>query len=553
MPERNRLTSCELISAEVDERKIDAIFSEVNQCHLPGAAVGIAIAGRPVYRKGFGLANMELPIVLSPTIRMRIGSTTKHFAALAYMLLCETGKANLDDPVCKYLPELHPTTHRVTMKQLMGNISGLRDALDMVWVFSGYGRRVSTDEIVSTYREIADANAVPGTAWMYNNGGWQILTVAIERITQKPLEDVLRESLFEPLGMSQSVLRRTDHDFLPNSAAQHMTNSAGRYEKNERSNLFATSVAAEGGIVSTVDDMLRWLANMDSHRVGSTRTWNAMKEPLTLVNGTSTGYGLGLVTGRYRGIETLFHPGGGTGSNAQMLKVPSAALDIVCMVNRHDASSYGFVNAILDACLPGREPVRKTATVALRSGIFHSQRTGCVIEFRHSTNAYWIREEKRVEDQYIVAINGHDSQFVAGDDGLLRPAGMTAFGPREITLVGARANPNSIVFNDYGNVDELVAASPAERIDASSIVGRYRCASLAIEITISCENGGQRLRTMGRFGSTEYPLEYLAEGIWRVVFPKALCKSGIISFDGRTTGFRFSDSCTRALPFRRIE
>ena len=82
--------------ATLDEAKIDAIFAGVDQCHLPGAAVAVAIDGVPVYRKGFGLAHMELPVVLSPTMRMRIGSTTKHFTALIYLLLCEEGRADID-------------------------------------------------------------------------------------------------------------------------------------------------------------------------------------------------------------------------------------------------------------------------------------------------------------------------------------------------------------------------------------------------------------------------------------------------------------------------
>src|SRR5438128_1835507 len=114
-------------TASFDEKKIDAVFADLNQCHLPGAAVGIAIGGKPVYRKGFGLANMELSVVLSPSIRMRIYSTTKHFTCLAYMLLCEDGKAGIDDPIGKHLPELHPVSRNVTVRQLMGNISGLRD------------------------------------------------------------------------------------------------------------------------------------------------------------------------------------------------------------------------------------------------------------------------------------------------------------------------------------------------------------------------------------------------------------------------------------------
>src|ERR1700678_483044 len=125
------------LAVQFDEKKIDRIFEEVNQCELPGVAVGVAIGGKCVYRKGFGLANMELPISLSPAMRMRIGSTTKHFTSLAYLLLCEEGRAGLDDQLRTYFPELHPVTHNVTMRQLMGQMSGLRDAHDISWQFSG--------------------------------------------------------------------------------------------------------------------------------------------------------------------------------------------------------------------------------------------------------------------------------------------------------------------------------------------------------------------------------------------------------------------------------
>src|SRR4051812_30505439 len=96
------------VAVEFDERKIDAVFAELDQCQLPGAAVGIAIDRRTVYRKGFGLASIEIPHRLNPSMRMRIGSTTKHFPCLAFMLLCEEGRASLDAGIIEYLPELHP-------------------------------------------------------------------------------------------------------------------------------------------------------------------------------------------------------------------------------------------------------------------------------------------------------------------------------------------------------------------------------------------------------------------------------------------------------------
>jgi CubicO group peptidase (beta-lactamase class C family) len=139
--------------ARFDARRVDAIFAPLDQCHLPGAAVGIAIGGRPVYRKGFGLANMELPQLLSPSMRMRIASMTKHFVCFAYLLLCEDGKAGVDEALGQHLPELHSVARGVTARQLMSHTSGLRDVIDIGWQFGGCGRPVLAADLLALYRE----------------------------------------------------------------------------------------------------------------------------------------------------------------------------------------------------------------------------------------------------------------------------------------------------------------------------------------------------------------------------------------------------------------
>jgi D-aminopeptidase len=325
-------------AVDFDERRIDAIFGEVNQCHLPGVAVGIAIGRTPVYRKGFGLANLELPVVLSPATRMRIFSTTKHFTSLTYLLLCEEGRARIDDTIGQWLPEMHPVMHAITMRQLMGHVSGLRDAHDICWHLGGLGQRMGSGDLLSLYRDIDDTNSTPDTRWSYNNGGYLLLTAVIERILSRSLEEVLQERVFSRIGMHDTVLRRSDFDFVPNSATLHMTDAHGNYDRS----YLGTASAGEGGIVSTVDDLLRWLAHMDAPVVGTKTDWELLKSPLVLNNGTSTRYGLGLLPGRYRGVDTIGHPGGGLGGNAQMIKVPSVGLDIVVLSNRHDVSAIEF-------------------------------------------------------------------------------------------------------------------------------------------------------------------------------------------------------------------
>jgi D-aminopeptidase len=518
-----------MLSVDFDERKIDAIFRDVNQCHLPGAAVGIGVRGKPVYRKGFGLASMELPVALSPRIRMRIASVTKHFTCLTWMLLCEEGKAGLDEPIGGYLPELNPVARRVTVRQLMGHLGGLRDSYDICRHFHNMGPLIRGEDQLALYCAIDDVNAPPAGTWNYNNGAYVLLSTAIERVTGRSLADVLRERIFEPVGMRDTLLHAFDDRFLPNSATLHMTSRDGHFE---RSNL-GTTLAGDGGIVSTIDDMLRWLAHMDAPVVGTAATWRTMKSPQTLENGTSTGYGLGLITDHYRGVETLSHGGSLMGCNSQMLKVPAAGLDIVVMVNRRDVVAIELANKILDTCIPslaaGSEPPKRACT----TGVFRSPTSGRVIEL------------KAEDGQQIVSIDGLDWPFAQGDDGVLRPLPWLSFYKQTVTVL-----EGTIRFSDFGNCDELIRVRRAADADASRITGQYRSDTLGIQITIACSATGARLEASGRLGSAVYELKSLSDDIWRARSPSMMPWGGVLSFHQDGT-FSFTTSRNRALMFRR--
>jgi CubicO group peptidase (beta-lactamase class C family) len=520
----------------LDEKGIDAIFTAVDQCQLPGAAVGIAINGKPVYRKGFGLASMELPIVLSPGMRMRIGSTTKHFAAFAYLLLCEEGKAGIDATVGEYLPELHPVTHGVTLRQLMGNTGGLRDVLDIAWQLSGTGQPVSSEDLLSLYRSIDDVNAAPGSAWIYNNGGWLILSVAIERITGRPLEDVLRERIFEKVGMHDTLLRRCDTNFVPNSATLHTLSPMGELRKS----YLGTALAGEGGMVSTVDDMLRWLAHMQDPVVGSAATWALMKTPQVLANGTSTGYGSGLMCGRYRGVEMLAHGGGVMGGNSEMLKVPEVGLDIAIAVNRDDVSATLLARKIMDLCLTDLEP-RKSSPGPTLTGIFRSRTSNRVVQLFSSG------------PQQMASIDGLDVPMEPDERGVLWPTEIWSFMRQSITMIGDHGNPTSIELNDFGNRDELLAVQRSGGIPRVAISGRFRSETTGTDATILEVEGKAWLKSTGHFGSVELDLECLSDEIWRARPKATFPPGGVLSFEAGGAGFFFSTFRTRALRFRRIE
>ncbi len=519
---------------KIKEDAIDRVFSSINQSHLPGAAVGIQINGLPVYRKGFGLASMELAQVLTPSTRMRIYSVTKHFTCLAYMLLCEEGKAEIDDPVGKHFPEFHSVMWKVTMRQLMGNISGLRDAHGLSFQFCGTQWVAPSSEVIEIYRTIGDVDAQPASAWIYNNGGFVLISHAIERISGLTLGDFMRLRIFEPIGMYDTLLRRRDTDFVPGSATMHMTLPDGVFVKS----YVGGDRSGTGGIVSTVNDMLRWLAHMNAPIIGSRETWVLMTTPQSLANGSSTGYGFGLARDVYRDLEVLQHSGGGMGANAHVLKVPSIGLDLAIMVNRHDVSSQELCLNVLDACMAGKSS-HKPGNALGACGTFHSVKTGRVIRLYVDGG------------QQFAGIAGYvDMPFVVGEDGVLRPA-MAAPLPYKLSmfLAGDRERPTALRLCDYGNLDEFVRVEPPVNADLRAIAGSYRTDAASFEVTIS-ESG---MRAVGPFGSVQYHLSCLAENIWhaRGEDSPASFLSAILCFE--RAGFHLWSYCARALPFLRVD
>ena len=542
------VAAMERIEVDFDEKRIDEIFSEVNQCHLPGVAVGIAVDGTPVYRKGFGRANMELPLENSPTLRYRIGSTSKHFTCFAYLLLCEEGKAHVDDPVAEHFPDLHKVTRSVTMRQLMGNISGIRDVYELFTQFSepysgpgGAALSVTGADLVKLYLDISDVNAPPGLTWIYNNGGWLLLSLAIERISKASLEDVMWHRIFKPVGMYDSLLLRGDTSYIPNRASQHVVNKRGGFER-----MFwgLDNFLGAGAIVSTVDDMLRWLAHMDSPTVGTVATWDLMRTPLNLSNGTSTGYGLGLYSDHHRGVQTIHHAGNAFGGNAQMMKVPAAALDVVVISNRQDVWGWQLADRILDECLPSLAPVTGPKRVDFPAGVYRSRKSGRVVQVIHRN------------EQHFASIGGWEFKLESKESGTLWACDLPKDGKFGIQHTADARAKGSILVNEFGNVDELEPVKSGSPREGPRIVGRYGARSLGIEVEISCTDGVFVLRARGWFSGTSYELEHLADRVWRAKSPaetRVGFLGGFLVFDSDTAGFEYWNAQTRALGFTRIQ
>ena len=520
--------------ARIDPAALDKLFEPYDRTNAPGFAVGVALAGVPGYRRGFGMASVELPVALSPTIRMRIGSTTKHFCVLAAMLLAEEGKLSIDDSPRRVLPELPAWAEPMTVRQLMAHTSGMRDGFDVMLHAAGPGLTAPDDMLFRMQLGMDDVNFAPGTNWSYNNAGYVLLTEIVERLSGQPFGTFLRDRILLPVGMNDTMLRPLDTDLVPNSATLHVPAPDGGWTRG----VFGTPVTGMGGIVSTVDDMLLWLKHMSNPVVGTIATWAEMRTPVG-----GDGYGLGLFMDEYRGLRTVHHAGGVVGGASQMLKVVDHELDLILMTNgRSGLDMYQLVDAIIDACitdLPAKPAPRADADAdgPPASGVFYSSGTGRVITLVE-------HEGKQAVDMGAMTL-----PTTRNEDGSLSTEILKS--SLRITPVRDGGDMVALAITEHGVADRLERVEPPADAAAGVQPGRYENAAAGMTATLTNgPEGAVLLHVTCEVGTMDYTLIPIGPGLWRGKADSVLPLMPTLEFDA--DGFRLTTGRTSRFRFKKV-
>jgi len=541
---------------------LDALFAPLNRSDAPGLVVGVARNGRTVYRRGFGLASVEQGVANTPWTRMRIGSTSKQFTCLAALLLAEEGRLDIDASVRHYLPEL-PAFPALgpepTLCQLMNHTSGLRCYLDLGFIAEGMAIKPA-GVAWGVQRRQREANFAPGTNMVYCNSGYQLLSRVIEQVGGQPFEQFLLQRIFTPLGLRDTSSVPSDFELHPGTAALHLprpTTQGGGWRRG----IFPTEeLKGEGAMVSTIDDMLRWLAHLRApqKRVGSAASWQQMLTPTVLDNGLVNPYGLGLMRHDYRGLEVIHHPGGVIGGASQMLTVPSQALDIIVISNGAPCSPRELALRIVDTLL-GEEglgaaavPAAAARFAALPGRRYIGRDTGLVFGFAEIGDALGLR-----------LLEG--PAMALRDDGarLSLPFEEMAIGPFVLPtapLTGATAPPLlTLIEAGRGECCELLPETPAPLAEAAApLLGRYHSPDLDAEADVRFEDGRLLLQIRGAYGGNCFELQALSAEVFACTergSPLPQARSAVLRVSSGVgpahVGFRLDTPRTRQLAFER--
>ena len=342
-----------------EAKQVDEVFADLMKAGSPGCAMAAARNGKLLYAKGYGLANIEENVAITPQTVFDIGSTSKQFAAASILLLEKQGKLSVNDDVHKYIPELPDYGKKITILHLLNHTSGLRDYLTLFELAGVNTDSVTTDDdaLDLIVRQKA-LNFDPGSEWLYSNTGFFLLSAIVKRVSGKTLREFGAENIFSPLGMKATTYR-DDH-------TQLVANRALAYDPKEKGEGYSLDVSyfeqtGDGAVHTSVEDLLRWDENFYSAQIGGKELLAEMQTPGKLNDGKTLDYAKGLFVGEYRRLRTVRHGGSWGGYRAELLRFPEQHFSVVCLCNLGTARPSTRANKVADIYLSGLMGITKPA------------------------------------------------------------------------------------------------------------------------------------------------------------------------------------------------
>lgn len=524
---------------------LDALFERWNRANQPGLVVGVTHRGRLLYRRALGMASLETGHANHVATAMRIGSTSKHFLGLLLLLLEEEGLLDLDASIGDYIPELQGYNAEPTLRQLLQHRGGTRCHIDLGFI--GHGMVAPPEgSALELLRLQNGRNFPPGSAMLYNNGGYHLVSLAAARMAGAPLAHLFRQYLFEPLEMHDTQLVPSDYVVTPGIASFHLP-SDGQWRRG----LFPSrEILGEGGIVSTVDDMLKWAAHLQSRNIfGGQRSWDALLDAPVEIDGSPGYYGLGLMKRTYRGVEMIRHSGSVTGGSSDLVCVLGDKLNIIIMSNgAPDAVPSNLADQVVDIVLgdildmppPAPDPEQYRDWL----GHYGSCQTGMLYSLESHGGALCLR----IADYAVPCPVGLDA-----DGGL--STGLTGNGTVRAYCEHRGDGTRSLRVNFAGQNDVCIKQIiDADAAVLPSVEGAFESSESGFEARIERSDEQLTLQMRNRWGSSDFDLSPLG-GPWLSMrsSPHSDKVGATLWFPNGWQGdFTLNSARTRNLKFRRL-
>jgi CubicO group peptidase (beta-lactamase class C family) len=360
--------------------QVDELFAQWNKPDSPGCALAIAQNGEIIYQRGYGMANLEYDIPISPDSVFDIGSNSKQFTAMCIVLLARQNLLSLDDELQKHIPEIPQYSHPITLRHLIHHTSGLRDYLELM-NFAGLllENDYPDEEILELIARQQNLNFQPGTEQLYCNTGYFLLAQIVKRVSGQTLRVFSQEHIFTPLGMNNTHFHDNFKEIVRNRADGYALRDDGGFQIE----MSWLDSCGDGQLYTTIKDLSIWDRNF-YHNILGDYGKDLIEEVTTLGklnDGETLKSAFGLMISKYRGLMMINHGGSWTGYRSDLIRFPDQHFSIICLANQSTFNPTKLALQVADLYLE-QEFTEKVTKLMLRTSVQSVALTTAELEIR---------------------------------------------------------------------------------------------------------------------------------------------------------------------------
>lgn len=364
--------------------QVDRIFAPWSSVNSPGCAVAVSMDGLTVFSRGYGMADLEHDVPNTAETIFEGGSLSKQFTAAAIMLLVMDGDLSLDDDVRDYLPEVPDYGSKITLRHMMTHTSGLRDWGSVAQI-SGWGRGERShdhSDVIDIVSRQSALNFEPGHEYSYSNTGYNLLAIIVGRVSGMSFAEFSMKRIFEPLGLDHTQWRDDYRRIVKGRSAAYTARSDGTFMINRP----IEHVHGNGGILTTVGDLLIWNQALTTGRLGGAEFVALMHETGRLNDGSEIVYAAGLRIAESAGVPAISHTGSTAGYRAFTARYSDQGVAVAMLCNVTNVSTGGtgariarvFLGEVPDPVVPEGVDVPRDRLEAL-TGLYREPVTGGIM------------------------------------------------------------------------------------------------------------------------------------------------------------------------------
>jgi CubicO group peptidase (beta-lactamase class C family) len=526
------------------EAGVDRLFARWQTPASPGCSVGVSRGGATVLERGYGQASLELGVPITPQSVFHVASVTKQFTAMSILLLARDGRLSIDDDVRRHLPEWAGPPG-VTIRHLLTHTGGLRDVFLLIGMASPETGRPVQDQLVGLLARQRGLSDEPGRRYVYNNGGYALLAEIVKRVSGQSLRAFADDRIFRPLGMRQSQL----HDDVAEVVAKLATGYTRGADGALRVARQTGGLVGNGGLFTTVGDLLRWERNFAEPRVGDASIIASMETPPALPGGETTVYGLGLQMERHGGRRTVGHGGGDQGVSAYVVRYPDDDLAVAVLCNLDEIDSIelarGVANLYLGdgtgpAAAASGEPAAAPASpadLAANEGLYHDPTDETLLRIFVRDGTLRGSPGAGADGGWPIVPLGANRFRIPTTPITLEFEG-GAGGARTLRIIGERPTPAVL---------ERVASYTPSASDVAALAGDYRSDELSTTYALRVRDGVLVADVPGRASIALQPIRpdtFVGAMVGAITFTRDRA--------GRAIGFTVHAYAARGLRFERV-